>query len=135
MKFKDKLMRFMYGRYGNDKLNTALTVLFFVVWFINLFARTYTLYGVTLAILVWQIFRMMSRNTAARQRENGVYLKIRGKIISGARMFCTRIKDIRTFRYRRCPDCRATLRLPRRRGKHTVRCPKCGKEFPVNIII
>ena len=35
--------------------------------------------------------------------------------------------------YRRCPGCRVTLRLPKRKGKHTVVCPKCGRRFEVKI--
>ena len=33
--------------------------------------------------------------------------------------------------YRECPACGATLRLPRKQGKHTVLCPRCGNKFGV----
>ena len=33
--------------------------------------------------------------------------------------------------FRQCPYCSATLRLPRQKGKHTVKCPRCSKSFGV----
>ena len=35
-RFRDKLYRFMYGRYGTDELYNFLFVAFFVVWIIEL---------------------------------------------------------------------------------------------------
>ena len=35
--------------------------------------------------------------------------------------------------YKKCPNCRAVLRLPRRKGRHTTICPKCKKEFRVYV--
>lgn len=47
----------------------------------------------------------------------------------------TKIKDFPQKKYTACPKCRAALRVPRERGKHTVRCPRCGHRFGVNIIV
>ena len=33
----------------------------------------------------------------------------------------------------KCEHCRAVLRLPKKPGKHTVRCPQCNKTFSVKI--
>lgn len=69
-KFKDKLIRFMYGRYGVDQLYYALFIAYFVLMAINMFLRWPLFWLLMLADLVWMIFRMFSRNHAARQREN-----------------------------------------------------------------
>lgn len=35
--------------------------------------------------------------------------------------------------YRICPSCKANIRLPKKKGTHTVRCPRCGVLFEVKI--
>ena len=35
--------------------------------------------------------------------------------------------------YRKCPNCKAVLRLPNKVGKHTTVCPRCNKEFKVRV--
>ncbi len=35
--------------------------------------------------------------------------------------------------YRICPECKANIRLPKEKGQHSVRCPKCGTLFDVKI--
>lgn len=47
----------------------------------------------------------------------------------------TKIREFPEKKYATCPNCKATLRLPRQRGKHTVRCPRCNNRFGINIII
>ena len=42
-------------------------------------------------------------------------------------------KAARTHIYKKCPNCHAVLRLPRRKGKHTTVCPNCSKEFKVRV--
>jgi len=34
---------------------------------------------------------------------------------------------------RTCPNCRATIKLPRKKGKHTCTCPKCRVDFKVKV--
>ena len=38
-----------------------------------------------------------------------------------------------TYRYLKCPSCKAQLRVRAIKGKHNVRCPKCGSEFEKKI--
>ncbi len=35
--------------------------------------------------------------------------------------------------YRICPACRANIRLPKKKGAHSVRCPRCSTLFDVKI--
>lgn len=133
MRFRDKFVRFMYGRYGTDALHKFLTVIFFALWVVNLFFNNIILYTITLGLLLWQMLRVFSRNHAARQRENLAYLKIKNTVSGAFKKTRMRIKDGKSFCYRTCPDCKATLRLPRRKGRHTAKCPRCGREFDVRV--
>ena len=129
-KLGNALRRFMYGRYGNDELNILLLILAVLVSVVHavlsmflpedpLFLRFLSplLSLLMLAFLGLNIFRCFSRNIYRRQREN-----------RRLRNFLTRLKD-RNHRYFRCPSCRQRVRVPKGRGRISIRCPKCGNKF------
>lgn len=133
-------MRFMTGRNGVDALGHALFWLYLALVVVGLFVSSaiYSLF--VFALGVYMIFRMFSRNIPKRQAENMRYLRIKEKFgRSGFGMWLkkvsSRLRNITKKRYRTCPHCKAELCLPRKRGKHTVHCPRCQKDFSVNIII
>ena len=134
-RIKQALASFMYGRYGTDKLYWALFASWLVLTVINGFIGSYLLYLLGLGIIAFALFRAFSRNIYKRQAENARYLKIKPSLASGFKLFGPRIRDIGSKRYRRCKICRAVLRLPIKRGTNTVRCPGCGRNFKVTIII
>lgn len=134
-----KLASFMQGRNGVDQLTALTVMLYAVIAIVRAFLRRhivayYIVTAVMTALIVYAIFRVLSRNTSKRHIENEKFLQfwfiIRPKFI----LFKDRIKDIKTKRYRTCPGCKNVLRLPYSRGKHTVRCPRCGKKFNVRIL-
>ena len=119
---KNKLIRFMMGRYGGrDTLNKALTWTYFILLFLSIFTGLEAFAWIAVALAAYSLFRVLSRNIAARQRENALF----------CRPFRER-KD-KEHAYRTCPHCKSRLRLPRKKGKHTVGCPRCGKDFEVKI--
>lgn len=119
------LSRFMYGRYGLDTLSYVLMGAYFVIYVISSFTKSPVLVLLSLAVLIWCLFRILSRNIARRRKENDAFLRVFRWL---KRSFTDRDR-----KYVRCPNCRATLRLPRRRGKHTATCPACGSAVPVRI--
>ena len=113
--------RFMTGRYGTDKLNTLIlgiglvlclgSMFMLLPWLRLLFtALSYVFMGIA-------IFRCLSRNTYKRYQENRRYLALR-----------SRMKD-RDHRYFRCPKCRQSVRVPKKKGKIAITCPKCRERF------
>ena len=60
----------MQGRYGTDKLNNCLFVLFLVLWFVNIFVfapiPTLIIDAFEIAIIVITVFRSLSRNISKR---------------------------------------------------------------------
>ncbi len=115
------LQRFMAGRYGTDKLNTALLIMGLVLCVVSMFlpAGLAVVIVTTLAyacsILV--IFRSFSRNTYKRYQENRRYLAL-----------LQRIRD-REHRYFACPQCKQSVRVPKGKGKIAITCPKCREKF------
>lgn len=133
MRFKERLMRFMYGRYGTDELYRFLFFAFYAFFIVNLFIGSKLLYALTLAILVWTTFRTFSRNTAARRAENAKYLEIKRSFTLFFKLQKNKWRDRKTHVYRKCPKCKAVLRLPKRKGTHTAHCPGCSENFEVKI--
>jgi len=115
------LRRFMEGRYGTDKLNTAILCVGLGVCVVAMLIpvplvkllSTVVSYG----LMFWAIFRSLSRNTYKRYQENRKYLQT-----------VDRIKD-REHRYFDCPKCRQMVRVPRGKGKISITCPKCREKF------
>lgn len=113
--------RFMMGRYGTDKLNMAILGTGVIACLISVFIRlplvNLILTALSYGLMIWAIFRTLSRNTYKRYQENRRYL-----------MFVDRVKD-RDHRYFDCPKCRQPVRVPRGKGKIAITCPKCKEKF------
>ena len=131
-KLKNKMYRFMYGRYGSDTLNKVLLIiyavavvvytvlsLFFSAWW---FSLIYFALSMTLIVVIFS--RMLSRNIAKRRREND-------KFCGFFKLLKNKFRDRKTHVYKKCPNCKAVLRLPKAKGKHTVICPRCKNRFEV----
>ena len=131
-KFKNWLYRFMYGRYGSDTLNKVLlftyigVVLLYTVlsFFVTDPIITFAYLIVTLTLVGVIFWRMFSRNVAKRRHANE-------KFCGFFRLRRNKFRDRKTHIYRKCPSCRAVLRLPRAKGKHNVVCPRCKNRFTV----
>ena len=135
MSWMERLVRFFYGRNGMDKLNVGLMVFYLLLGVLTLFLRRNLILQILmLAVLLLLFFRAMSRNLAARQRENERFLIWWDRVSPFLTRQLRRLREVKTHRYRKCPHCRVILRLPRRTGKHAVRCPKCGETFQVHIL-
>lgn len=135
----EKLSRFMYGRYGSDSLNKALFWVYLAVVVVNLFFRSYILSVLAMVVGGLFIFRALSKNIYKRSAENRKYCEIKDKITAFFNRTFKRSSDIferdREHVFRKCKQCGAKLRLPRKKGNHVVRCPRCGKLFNVHIFM
>ena len=71
---REKLQRFMYGRYGVDRLNRVLMTVSMVFLVLSIFRVPYA-YIVAVLILFYTYYRMLSRQIGKRAAENQWYLK------------------------------------------------------------
>ncbi len=129
MNLKEKIRRFMAGRYGPDQFSRFLSIAALVLIVLNIFLRTGILWLLGLAALVWSYVRMFSKNHDRRRRENERYLRLEYKVTGGMRNWLDRQKQRRDYAFFRCPACHAMLRVPRGKGKIRVTCRKCGNAF------
>lgn len=132
MKFMYRLAQMMSGRYGVDRLFYIIFGLSITLSIINIPLRSVVIQLIVYALTTLGLFRMFSRNIAARSRENQFATGWIYKLKRDREIKLRRAADV-THVYKKCPNCRAVLRLPRRVGKHTTVCPKCSKQFRVTV--
>ncbi len=134
MNFRSRMAAFLQGRYGIDQLYYGLLGLYLFLILLRVFVHTPILTWIGLVVLLLAVLRTMSKRIAARRRENELFLKVWRPVKNWFVLCRDRIRDRKTYRYRRCRHCRAILRLPVKKGKHTARCPKCGRTTEVRIL-
>ena len=131
MKFGDRYIKFMKDRYGIDELYKFLLLICFVLLVINTFVSNNIIRLFEVLLIVIIFYRYMSKNIKLRKKENDKYLEIKNKIIKLFDYNKKKYKDRNTHMYKKCPKCKQKIRLPLKKGKHTVKCPNCGKRFDV----
>jgi DNA-directed RNA polymerase subunit RPC12/RpoP len=132
MSWREKLTKFMYGRYGVDQLTKFMLASTFVLCILSIFAGEKfrsLISTLILLLIILAYFRMFSRNIYKRAAENEKYLKLTGtfrrkinteKQIAGQRKY---------YRFYSCPGCGQRIRVPKGRGRIQIRCPKCNEKF------
>lgn len=130
-KFMYKIADCLQGRYGIDELYKFLFIVFWVIAILSMLIRNPIIYLLEMLICVYMTFRALSRNIYKRQNENAKYIKIRDKIKGKLKLQKRKWDDRKTHIYRKCPNCKAEIRLPKKRGKHVCTCPSCKKDFDV----
>lgn len=124
-RFLSNFQRVMQGRYGYDELSRFLIIFSLVLmilsmikilWFLNIFA---------LICLMWATFRCYSKNIQKRLYEQEQFLKITQKPRKFFSVQKMKWQDRKIYRYFKCKNCKATLRVPKGKGKIEITCPKC----------
>ena len=115
------LRSFMAGRYGTDRLNMVILCSGLGASILSVLVPlppfNLVFWALSYALMIWAIFRSLSRNTYKRYQENRRFLQV-----------YDRMKD-RQHRYFDCPKCRQTVRVPRGKGKISITCPRCKEKF------
>jgi len=128
---RNAIQRFMYGRYKSDQLNVFLFVLYLISYLLFLFTQAQPLYWIGTALILWALFRMLSRDLPRRRAENAKFLQVASPVLQWYRFRRTVRRD-KEHRYFKCPNCGQQLRVPRGKGKITVTCRSCGASFQEN---
>ena len=131
--FRERVAMFMYGRNGFDNLCNFIWILCIILVVVNLFIGSLIVTLVETSLMIYTIFRSMSKNIYKRQKENAAYLKIKRKFAGFFKLRRNKWRDRKTHVYKKCKKCKNVLRLPKVKGKHTVNCPCCKYRFDVKI--
>ena len=123
------MMQFMQGRYGADQMGQMLSAVSMVFLIISLFSRNQAWFLLALIGIVYNYFRMFSKNISKRYAENQKYLTMTAGIRRKIASWKSQLAQRKINHIYRCPGCKQKIRVPRGRGKIEIRCPKCNTRF------
>ena len=123
------MMQFMQGRYGADQMGQMLSAVSMVFLIISLFSRNKGWFLLALIGIVYNYFRMFSKNISKRYAENQKYLTMTAGIRRKLASWKSQLAQRKIYHIYRCPGCKQKIRVPRGRGKIEIRCPKCNTRF------
>ena len=139
-KIKQSLRSFMMGRNGADHLSMALLWTGLICYLLGGIVGSiqvsviFPLLGMLLNLLgfaayVYSLFRVFSRNVEKRRAENRRYVTMAEKKKTERRQAKVRFQNRKTYKYFKCPGCKAWLRLGRGKGVVTITCSRCHTSF------
>lgn len=126
---REKLRRFMIGRYGTDGLNQFLSIASLVLLLIAIVSRIRLFTWLSAAPLLFCCYRTFSRNISKRTEENYKFYTLKDRVDNKFRGLKEQWANRKVYHYYRCPQCRQKLRVPRGRGRIQISCPRCGTQF------
>ena len=132
MDFRTRFAQFMQGRRGVDTTFYILMGIAMVLAFLNLFFRILVIRLFVYLLVITALWRFFSKDIQKRERENQFVVE-KAKLLKQKKELYERSRHDRVHVYKKCPFCKAVLRLPRRVGIHQTVCPKCGKQFAVKV--
>lgn len=125
----DKIKKFMYGRNGGDQLSVALLIVSILITFVGRLSKLQWVIMLSYIPLALSMFRVFSKDVTKRRMENYKFAMLLSPIYSRFKNTQKRLKDSKTHKYYKCPNCSQQLRLPKGKGKIIVTCSKCGNKF------
>ena len=124
------MMQFMQGRYGADQMGQMHSAVSMVFLIISLFSRNQAWFLLAVIGIVYNYFRMFSKNISKRSAENQKYLGYTQKIRSRFTREKNMMEQRKTHHIYTCPGCGQKIRIPRGKGqKVEIECPKCHEKF------
>lgn len=130
-KIKSSFLKFMQGRYGMDSFYKFLLWTYFIIIVLNIFIGSSILGYISFFLFVYMMFRVFSKNIYKRQAENIKYWNTKEKVRKFINLQKNKWKFRKTHIYKKCPHCKADIKLPRKKGRGICNCPKCKKDFEV----
>lgn len=128
-KIKTAIANSMIGRHGPDQLSRTSIYVGLAMYILSWITKITLFSYIGLALYVWSLFRMFSRNREKRAAENLKYLSLTQNLRTSLNQAKNRAKNSKEYKYFRCPKCRSYLKLPRGVGEVTVTCGKCRNQF------
>jgi len=126
---KEKMRKFMLGRYGFDELSKVCLGTTVVLMVCSMFLDNRLLYLMAIGLLICCYYRAFSRNIEKRRAEGQKYRNFRYQNTVKWNAFKKRQEQKKLYCFYKCPQCRQKVRVPKGRGRICITCPKCSREF------
>lgn len=130
----EKFKKFMVGRYGVDQLSNGLNFIFLLFVIIGLLSKKSFFLVLALIPMIYNYYRMFSKNFSKRYNENRIYTNIMAPYYNWLEKITKKLqkhqnRDRKNYKYFTCKSCKQELRIPRGKGKVTITCPRCKHSF------
>lgn len=131
---REKLQRFMYGRYGVDRLSKAMIWAAFACCIVSMLlvgklgTISSLLYYGGLVLMIYSYVRVFSRNIQKRYAQNQAYERWLAKL----KKIPYNLKQLKTHHIYKCTSCGQKIRIPRGKGRIEITCPRCKNRFIKN---
>ena len=134
--FKERIRRFMIGRYGFDSYSKFLLIAALVFVMLSSFNQRHFIgvvfYFIGWGSMIYSLYRTLSRDRSKRALENQQYLNKSAGIRRKFQNLPNDIQQRKMYHIYKCPKCKQKIRIPRGKGRIEIRCPKCGETFIKN---
>lgn len=127
---KNKIRTFLQNAYGFDQLSQHIYYVAIVLFIVSMFTKGNVLRLISLALMLYSLYRSLSSKRSKRARELVLYRRFIRNTKVRFKVFWLNIKD-RDYKYFICKSCGQQLRVPRKRGKLEVTCSRCRNKFDV----
>ncbi|PXV84607.1 hypothetical protein C8E03_12410 [Lachnotalea glycerini] len=126
---KEKIRHFMAGRYGVDELTRFILLLDCLLMVFSLLLRNSVMNFICIFLILLCYLRMFSKNYSQRFKENQMYLKYYDRFANKYASVKYAIQQHGIYHIYKCPSCKQKIRIPKGKGKISITCPKCNKQF------
>lgn len=130
---RERIARFMQGRYGIDQFTNFLVCSALIILIIEMFIKVpvirFLFNILSVATIFYSYFRMLSRNHSKRFAENERYMKLHNNVKFFIARERSHMQQRKTHHIYKCPQCKQSIRVPRGKGRIAITCPKCHTEF------
>jgi predicted RNA-binding Zn-ribbon protein involved in translation (DUF1610 family) len=121
-RFKDKVTKFINGRYGMDDLGKAILVASMIGYVAGVLIQNSLLALLGMIGFLFFFGRVLSGDHWERSEENRKYL-------SYIKLWQLRYENRKTARIYMCKSCGRYIRVPKGKGKIQITCPGCGSKM------
>ncbi len=135
--FRERLNRFMQGRYGVDDFARGTFIAALALIIISTLMGPRSRFGsiletLGLIALVYNCYRIFSRDISRRYDENRAYLEKTASLRDWWNKEKNVMKQRKDYHIYSCPGCGQKIRIPRGKGRIEISCPKCHTRFIKN---
>jgi len=127
--FNRRAAEWLSSRNGADAAANVAAFLAIVLYIVGFVTGASPVIWAALALLVYALFRMMSKDVARRSRENAKFLEAMGPFGIWFSDPTAAWREQRSYKHFACPNCKQRIRIPRGKGKIRVTCPRCHQKF------
>jgi DNA-directed RNA polymerase subunit RPC12/RpoP len=124
-KWKEKITRFLRGRYGLDELGKVIFMIGIILYVLGVLLQNSVIAFLSMVALLIFAGRALSGEHWDRADENRKYQ-------SYVKLWKLRYENRANARIYLCPQCGRYIRVPKGKGKIQITCPGCGNKMIQN---